>query len=209
METKFTEQDSFAIINEMIDRARNNVQQGSANIMIYNGYSVALVAVLNFLLLYCLPEADRNSSFLVWWLMVPNTVVSRFLNRKRDRSAMVKTQIDGIIGAIWNGFTLSVVVLLTTIFATSAVFAEWSPTYLITSSIMILVGLAQFVLASACRYRPFFWSAVCFWTGALLCTLTYCLFQRGDLHFLILAACMIIGFVVPGYRLNKKAKEHV
>ena len=66
METKFTEQESLVIINEMINRTRNNIQKGSANSMIYNGYAVAFTAILNFILLLLLPEADRNWSFSVW-----------------------------------------------------------------------------------------------------------------------------------------------
>jgi len=33
--------------------------------------------------------------------------------------------------------------------------------------------------------------------------------RNDDIQFLILALCMISGFVIPGYQLNKKAKENV
>jgi hypothetical protein len=209
MKTKFTEQESLSVINEMIDRARNNIQKGSADTMIFNGYAVACVAILNFLLLHFLPEAGRNWSFMAWWLMVPCAVINRFISRKIDRSAMVKTHIDRIVKAIWRGFSISVAVLLITVFSTSYVFDKWTYTLFITPAIMIMLGLNQLVMSKACRYQPFFWSAVYFWAGALLCTFTYCVLQRGDWQFLILAACMIAGFVIPGYLLNKKAKQHV
>ena len=108
METKLTEQESLAIINEMIVRARNNVQKGSATNIIYNGYAVAAVSILNFILLYLLPGKYEHYSFNVWWLMLPSGIINHFLERKIDRSAIVKTQIDGIISAIWKAFGISV-----------------------------------------------------------------------------------------------------
>ncbi|MDR1886773.1 MAG: hypothetical protein LBQ70_02550 [Prevotellaceae bacterium] len=209
METKFTEQESLAVISEMIDRARNNIQKGSANTMIFNGCTVAFVAVANFALLHLLPEECRNKSFMVWWLMVPFSVVDHFMKRGIDRSAIVKTHIDSIIKAIWRGFGTSIVVLLVVIFSASYAFDKWTYTLFITPVIMIMVGIAQFAMSKVCRYRPFFWSAVYFWAGAVLCSFTYCVLKRGDLHFLILAVCMIVGFVIPGYILNKKAEKNV
>ena len=50
METKFTEQESLAIISKMIEQARNNLQKGSGNSMIFIGLSVAFTAILNVIL---------------------------------------------------------------------------------------------------------------------------------------------------------------
>jgi hypothetical protein len=209
METKFTEQQSLAVINEMIDRARNNIKQDSANNMVYNGYAVALVAVVNFILLHLLPEAETNMSFMVWWLMIPSACIDYFIKRKIDRSAIVKTQIDGVISQLWRGFSISIILLLIMIFSASFAFNKWTYALFITPSIMIMVAMAEFVMSRMCRFKPFFWGAVCFWTGAILCVFSYCVLKRGDIQFLILAICMIIGFVIPGNLLNKKSKENV
>jgi hypothetical protein len=209
METKFTEQQSFAVINEMIDRARNNIQKNSANNMVYNGYAVALVAVANFILLHLLPDADKNMSFMVWWLMIPSACIDHFIKRRIDRSAIVKTQIDGAISQLWRGFSISIIILLFSLFSVCYFFQDWSFCLFITPFIMIIVAMAEFAMAKMCRFKPFFWGAVCFWTGAILCAFSVCVLKRGDIHFLVLAVCMIIGFVIPGYQLNKKSKEHV
>ena len=210
METKFTEQESLSIINEMIDRARNNVQKGNANSLIYNGFAVAFVAILNFILLHLLPEADRNWSFSVWWLMVPSTFISYYIQSRVNRSAIVKTQIDSIISTLWNGFAISIVVLLSILFSMSLVYDTWHYFAAITPTIMILTAFAEFGMAKACRFKPFLWGAIGFWAGALLCCFfTYFVLKRGDIQFLILALCMISGFVIPGYQLNKLAKKNV
>ena len=210
METKFTEQESLAIINEMIDRARNNVQKGNANALIYNGYAVAFVAILNFILLNLLPEADKHQADWVWLLMVPSFFISKYVQSRVNRSAIVKTQIDGIIRALWNGFTISIVVLLSILLSMALVFNTWHYFAVITPTIMILTAFAEFGMAKACRFKPFFWGAIGFWVGALLCCLfSYFVLKRSDIQFLILALCMILGFVIPGNQLNKLAKENV
>ncbi|MDR3250351.1 MAG: hypothetical protein LBT42_01615 [Tannerella sp.] len=209
METKFTEQQSLEVITEMINRARNNVQKGSANNMIYNGFAVAFVAVANFILVHVLPDEYGFYSFNIWWLMVPSTVINHFIKRKINRSAIVKTHIDSIISRLWLGFSISVAFLLISIFGICLVYDNWVAALLITPDIMIMTGLVEFGMAKICRYRPFFWGAVVFWSGSLLCVFTYYVLNRGDLHFLIIAACMIAGFVIPGYQLNKSAKKNV
>ena len=210
METKLTEQESLAIINEMIDRARNNVQKGSANHLIYNGYTVAFVAILNFILLQVLPHAYINWSFSVWFLMIPSAFVDGYIKSRTNRSTIVKTQIDGIISTLWKGFSISVIVLLTILFSISLVYDSWHYFATITPTIMILTAFAEFGMAKACRFKPFLWGAIGFWTGALLCCFfSYLVFKRGDIQFLILALCMILGFVIPGNQLNKLAKKNV
>jgi hypothetical protein len=209
MEVKFTEQESFDVINEMINRARNNIQKGSANTMIFTGYAIVFVAIVNFILLHVLPAPDRYMSYMVWWSTLIIWIIDRLIDRKIDRSAIVKTQIDGIISIIWKGFGFSISILLLNIMSIAIVFEQWSPTFLITSSIMVIIGIVQLAMSKACRYRPFLWSAVIFWTGALLCTFGYCVLKRDDLHLIILAVCMIAGFIIPGHLLNKKAKQNV
>jgi len=208
METKFTEQESFAVINEMIDRARNNVQKGSANGMIYNGYAVAVVAILNFILLNVLPESNQDWAFSVWWLMIPSAFVSYYVKHRAGRSAIVKTHIDGMISTLWRGFSISIIVLLSILFSLSLTMDTWHYFAVINPTIMIMTALVEFGLAKACRFKPFFWGAIGFWVGALICCFfTYFVLRRIDAQFLVLALCMILGFVIPGYQLNKLAKK--
>jgi hypothetical protein len=106
-------------------------------------------------------------------------------------------------------FSIAIVILLISIFGICFVSQNWIAALLITPVIMLITGLVEFGMAKICRYRPFFWGAVVFWSGSLLCMFTYCVLNQGDLHFLILAACMIAGFVIPGYQLNKSVKKNV
>ncbi|MDR2936590.1 MAG: hypothetical protein LBU80_04530 [Rikenellaceae bacterium] len=209
METKFTEQESLAVITEMIERARNNFQKGSGTSMVYYGCLVAAVALLNIVLLFVLKS---NYAFLVWTLMIPGTIVDRtIIEKKVDKQALIKTHIDAVIISAWRGFGNAVVVFLILIFGYGYGMQEPRIFIMITPLMLIMAGIAEQVTGRACRFRPFLTGAYVMWGGALLCLATYLFWHScaDVVPFVILAMCMIMGFTVPGYRLNKKAAENV
>jgi hypothetical protein len=213
MDSKFTEQESLAVITEMIDRARHNVQKGSGTFMIYWGAMVAIMALLNVALVYILHcmSISPNLSFHIWWIMLPAWIVSFILEHKRDKRTLVKSHIDTIISSVWSAFGISIAIFLLMIFGLAYSLQVYDHFYLINPVIILLMGIGEFITAKACRFRPFLYGAIAMWAGSLACALAVMLFKNGNgvlVQFLILAACMIIGFVVPGYKLNKLAQEH-
>ena len=209
METKFNEKESLALISEMIEQARTNFQKGSGNSMIFWGWFVAFTAVMNVTLALVLE--NPYISFHIWWIMIPGQIADTFVIRKKDiKSALVKTHIDRIITAIWQGFMYSIIAFLLVIFGFAYGLKNPQIFILINPGIMIMSGLSQFVMAKTCRFKPYFYGAVIMWIGSVCC---FCVsFATPHIviyQFLILAVCMIAGFVVPGYRLNKLSKENV
>jgi hypothetical protein len=209
MDSKFSEQESLAIISKMIEQARNNFQKGAGNAFILNGCAVAFVALLNVLLVFILP--NPNQSFWVWWLMVPVWFIDRMINKKQEREALVKTHIDKIISVTWSTFGIAVYLFLFVVFGYALSGNHWRICVLITPVMMIMAGTALFITAKACRFKPILTGAYIVWGGALCCLATYVLWHywSGVAQFVILAACMIMGFAVPGYKLNKAAQSHV
>ena len=207
MEVKFTEQQSMEVISEMIDRARNNVQKGSANSMIFWGFVIAFIAILNIILMHTLNSPYQ--SYWVWTLTIPCIAISYFNKRKIDRTAIVRTHIDKIVTSAWVAFGISNFIFIFLIFWMAYGWKNYQLFMLITPVIMLMVALAQFVTAKACRFRPFLYGALVMWLGAVCCVLSYFLLKRTDIQFAILAIGMIMSFVIPGYQLNSKAKDHV
>jgi hypothetical protein len=211
MDTNLTEQQSLDVITEMINRAQNNIKKGSGNYMIFWGLLVAFTASLNIVLIAVLE--NPNQSFMVWWLMVPGEIISLLMERKQKREAIVKTHIDYIISAVWKGFLLSTIIFILLVFAVSYAGKTYEYFRMINPVILLLIGIAEFVTAKACRYKPFLYGAVAVWTGTLACMFAMILatdpWRLTSVQFVIMAICMIISFVIPGFQLNKKAKEHV
>ncbi|MDR2139313.1 MAG: hypothetical protein LBP50_07185 [Tannerella sp.] len=214
MEKKFTEQESMEVVMEMISRARNNFSR-NMNTVIFWGYLVAAAATANFVLLHTL--SNRVEAYRVWWVMIPGAVVSYFIRRHADRTAPVKTHIDRIIHATWLGNGISVFVFWGLIQTFCSLTHNWSAAFLITPVVLTMLGLSEYVTARACRVKWMKWIAVMLWAGAILCLAP---FQWGntDGHYvealhqgtqqLIMAVCMIAGFVAPGHVINRQQKKN-
>lgn len=207
MEKKFTEEDSLRLINEMIAQVNSNIQKGAASTMILSGYSVAITAIINIILMHILP--DPNMSFWIWSLMILLPIGDRIMNKRKDKESIVRTHIDRIIGHTWGAFGCATAVLFVVIFGLVYAFQTWVFTALFTPIILTMMGIAQYTTAVASKFRPFYWGVIAFWLGAVLCVVSIIFIRNADIQFIILAVCTIIGFVIPGHILNSKAKNNV
>jgi hypothetical protein len=212
METKFTEQESLAVIDEMISRARNNIKKGSGNYMIFWGCLVAVTALLNIALAFLLVYYSKasNLSFWIWLIMIPGLIFSKWMQRNIDRKAIVKTHIDDVISSTWNAFMFASYLFVFLIFALSYATHVYYYFYLINPILMLFMGVSQYITAKTCRFKPFLYGAISSWTGSVACVCAIIFLTNGvAVQMFILAVCMVIGYVIPGIKLNKKAEKHV
>lgn len=203
MENNFNEQDSLKLINEMITQARNNFRKGAGSNTIFWGYVITILAMSNFILSYIL-EPPYYSNW-VWILTIPVFIGNYWYNYRKDKEAEVVTHLDRVVNTIWLGFFISNVLFVGTVFFIAITQKTGIPFLFITPIIMIMVGLALFVTAKVCRFKPYLYGACIFWLGAVLCALV----EGVNFDFIILSVSMILGFVVPGHILNQKAESDV
>lgn len=207
MENNFNEQDSLKLINEMITQARNNFRKGAGNSFILWGYVIAILAMSNFILLHILePQYYAN---YVWILTIPVVIGSYLYESLKAKKAIVITHLDRVLRTIWLGFFISNILFISSIFFIAINWETYIPYLFITPIIMIMVGLALFVTAKVCRFKPYLYGAYIFWFGAALCVVQYSWVKSIDLEFIILSVSMILGFVIPGHILNRKAESNV
>jgi len=199
-----TEQESLNIINEMISQTREYFQKGAANASIFWGYYIAAIALLNFILLQ-IPDIARYS-YSVWFLTIPGIFVSVSISRKKN--ILVKTHINTIINHIWIAFGISNVIFIGILYISATAVTIPALPIIITPIILIMMGIAQYATAAACKFKLYVYSAMIFWTGALICALTY-FTGRSDYQFIVMAVCMVAGFIIPGHILNSKAEKDV
>lgn len=207
MEKNFTEQDSLKLINEMISLARNNFQERNTTTSLFCGYVVALTAFVNFALIHMLE--NPNQSVWIWLTMIPMTIIAQILDRRHQKEAMVKTHIDKIVSYVWAGFTISIAVFLLSIFGIAFASKSGNMGLLITPVILTLMGAALFATAVSCRFKPYYYGAFVSWIGSLACAASYLFWSRGDLQFIILGICAILGLCIPAHIANKKKENNV
>ena len=200
METNLSHEQSLPLISEMINRAQNNFQKESMNPMIYWGYMIAATAIANCIMMHVLK--NPHLSFLVWLVMIPCAVGSYFINRRINRTALVKTHIDKIGDMLWKSFGIGVMIFIVTIYIVSFRLKDFQVMLLINSVIMSMIGICEFASACIYRYKPWYWLAALFWTGSVACA-----FLHVDMQFIVLALCMILGFVIPGHLLNHQVRK--
>ncbi len=202
MEKKLTEQESLQIITGIIRQAQNNFQKGKGNIIMFWGYLVAFTALLNFVLAFVL----GNQSFLVWFLMIPGWLVAYFMRKKIDQSAIVKTHIDRIVNSIWAAFGISVAILQLVFWGMYYYHNEILQFNMMAPIVLLFTGAACYVSGKAYRFQPILYGGFIFWAGAIVCLL---ILPQVPFHFLVVAICMVFGYIIPGWKLNKKAEENV
>ena len=213
METKkFTEQESLAVITQMIEQARNNLQKGSGNGMIFAGAMVAILVILQAILIFVFhaKEIHTDYSILVYLLVVPGICIINLIQKKNGRKPLAKTHIDSIIGSVWKGYIYSFMVLLAVLFGISFGQKLNGVGFMITPIILTMVGTAGYVTAKVCRFSPV--GAIVMWLGALASIGTTMWFEypfNVISQLFIFAICMIFGMVLQGYQLNKLAKKNV
>ena len=209
METKFTEQESLTLISEMIKQARSNFRKGGGNSMVFYGALVSILAILNVILALIFHKMNINTDLSVWiWsIMIPGIFVGRLIDKKVEREAIVKTHLDSIFSSLWRGYLYAVFVFLLVIFCIGFGKKMYDVFCLINPIILIFIGLAEYVSAKAYRFKPYLFGAVIMWIGTLACIALMWTPEPVLFQFLILALCMFFGFVIPGYKLNKLAKN--
>ena len=202
METKFTEQESLQMITQMIQQAQNNFKKGAGNLTIYWGCLLTFIVLLHFALAFVI----GNKAAFVWVLMLPGWIVASYIQKRIVRSAIVKTPIERVINYTWVAFGISTGLLQLVFWAMYYHFGTFQQFVMEAPLILIMSGGAQLISGIAYRFRPFIIGGIIFWVGAIACLL---ILPQVLFHLLIMAICMIFAYIVPGLRLNKKAKENV
>ncbi len=206
MENKFNEQESLKLITEMIAQARSNFQKGAGNGMIFWGYIIAILAFINYILLVIFKD---SCAYWVWALTIPVFIVHTIIENKKSKRDLVITHIDRVIGDVWIAFFISAIVVVISIYSLAFGLDTYYLFLLITPAIMTMSGLSIFITGKLCRFKPYVYGGFCFWLGTIISAALPLLTHRQDIQFLVLAICMIVGFVIPGHMLNRKAEHDV
>ncbi len=202
MDKRITHEESLQIINEMISEARNSFSADNAKSIIFMGYTVIIVAILNIALLYTL--SNPANSYFVWFLMAPASLLNHLYIRKS--SSEVATHISKVISAIWAAYSISIIILLSTLFAIIIILKDWKLTAYIMPTILCLTALGQYITSIACKFKPYKTGAVFFWLGALSCVAFLFTPYYAVMQFIILIICMLLGFIAPSMQLKKTLK---
>ncbi|MDW7678987.1 MAG: hypothetical protein SCK70_00355 [bacterium] len=184
----------ITIIKQMIEKTKRETAE-SGHLFIFMGIATAL-----FVLCVGLLELFQLSQWILP-AMIILTIVNGFIGflvvTKSDKSERVKTYPKTVVLNLWVicGLTL---VLLTFLFPFLKVY-PFSALGVIAS---LILGIAVFVTGVIYEMRSILWLSSAWWIGAILLALI-----KSPFSFFILIATIIVGWIFPGFIINRQYKN--
>lgn len=189
-EAPLNERQSLDLIQTMIHAAREDYRQDAFYYLIW-GWLVLVAALTS----YALFRTGHDNGWLPWAILMPaGGLVSMIYGWRQAKHEKVRTPINTALNYLWGGFG----VMLTLLLLYSGRIG-WANSYPL---IVGLYGLGTFASGGALRFRPLIWGGVACWALAL-----YAFFAHlsGLDVLLLLAAAIVISYIVPGHLLKASA----
>lgn len=193
-EEKFSPEQSLQVIQSMIEKAKNQFSENGHLYLLW-GWVVFICSITQFVLLKIV---HYEKHYLVWiacWL----AVIYQFIYlRKQHKQVKVKTYADSVIGYIWMTFFILMMLIGFLIGKSNG--EEYYK--LISPAFLALYGMPTFLSGILLRFRPLVIGGIGCWVlSVLTCFIPY------DYQLLLLAAAMIIAWIIPGYILRNKYQQ--
>jgi hypothetical protein len=189
----FSPEQSLHVIQSMIEKAKNQFSENGHLYLLW-GWVVFTCSVAQFVLLKIV-HYEKN--YLVWmacWL----AVIYQFVYlRKKHKRVKVRTYADNIIGYVWITFFILMVLFGFLVGQTGG--NEYYK--FISPAFLALYGMPTFLSGILLRFRPLVIGGIGCWVLSVLTG-----FIDYDYQLLMLAAAMIIAWIIPGYLLSAKNK---
>jgi len=189
----FSPEESLLVIQSMIDKTKNSVADKSFYFLLW-GWLVLIAALAQFVLKVIVQTPNHP---VVWNLMFVGVIASAVHGRKERGKIRVRTYIDENIATAWIGIAICQVLL---IFIFSQ-FQIWQYCY---SFYMLLYGIGCFITGRILKFAPLVWGAFSSWVLVVVST-----FVGYDYNILLLAAAILLSYIIPGHLLRKKYKNQL
>ncbi len=191
MEEKLNPTESLHVIQDMIQRTKVNLSEGSFYYLLW-GWLTLGAAATEFVLLEFMQVPWHP---VVWGVMgLTGGLASALYARKEKRAAGHTTYIETAMRYIWLAFGAMMVIALI-VGATHS----WSLGYAI---IIALYGMGTFILGGVLKFRPLMIGGVLCWILTLVALLGGDFFKDFPIMLIMLMVSLVVGYLIPGYALK-------
>ncbi len=191
---KFSPDQSLQVIQSMIEKAKNQFSENGHLYLLW-GWLVFCCSIAQFILI---KFVQTEKHYYVWLACWAASVYQFFYLRKQQRQQRVKTYADKMIGFIWISF-----VMLMMLIGFAVVRAGGDEYYKLFSPVFLaMYGVPTFLSGIFLQFRPLVIGGIGCWVLSLLAH-----FIPYDYQLLLLAAAMVIAWIVPGYALKRNYKN--
>ena len=192
-EKQLSGEESLALINEMISKAKHEVKDDGKGWLLWGGMILFASLTTYFVLVF-----KWNVSLWIGWnafgiLAILLLIYSVLKPKKRKKT---KTYVDEILYLFDIGFTVCIFVIIISM-NVGADYNEGFGYFLMVYAFLMLIE------GGALRFKPLMIGAVVNWLGAIAIFLC----QDFKYDMLITAGAVFIGYIIPGLLLRSQHRR--
>jgi hypothetical protein len=193
MQESLTEKQSLSIIEEMINRAKNQFSEDGSLYLLW-GWVILFCSLGHFVLQVVV---EYNRPWQIWsvtWLVAVYMLI--FL-RKKNRTRKVKTYTEELLSYVWLAF---VIMMALTFF----LLQKFVPQFWLYNFMFILLcyGMPTFLSGIVLQFRPLIIGGVVCWVLSAASG-----FVHFSYHPLFVSAAVVVAWIIPGFILRERFKR--
>lgn len=208
-----SEQESLALITQMINRAKDAYHDTGVGAMMW-GAVVAVCSLVKFSEIhfgYRLP-------FDIYYLTLAAVIPQVFISIREKKLRRIKSYDEAFMDYLWLAFGICIFLMIFIINSIFHVFQPMAQQYktiigasgftlneYIASFFLLLYGLPTFVTGAVFKFKPMLWGGLLCWACCIAA-----LFTRVRIDLLLTALSALAAWFIPGlvmereYRIHKK-----
>lgn len=188
---QLTNEKSLEIIHQMISQAKSNITDSGLSWLLW-GIMLFLTSIATYIFI----DTGSNNIFLGWNVFGVVTIVLLSYEMFMYKKKTVRTYVDDLLRLVDIGFIICLFIIIFSINVAVGPNAGFGFLPMIFAFLMLIKG-------GVIKSKALMIGAVVNWAGAIA------IFINREFRYdmLIMAAAVLIGYIIPGFILRKQYKK--
>jgi hypothetical protein len=191
MQESLTEKQSLRIIEEMINKAKNEFSEDGTIYLLW-GWVILFCSLGHFILDVVIGYSKPWYIWSITWLVVVYMII---YIRARDRKRKVKTYADEILAYVWLAF--AIMMILTFFLLRMFVPQFWLYNFMF---VLLCYGMPTFISGAILKFRPLIFGGIACWVLAVTAG-----FVNFRYHPIFVSTAVVLAWIIPGYILKARS----
>ena len=200
---KLNEKESLALITQMINSSKENMEIGQGNIMLIYGYFTTVLSIVLFVLI------SLTHNFIWSWGWMLMFVIWPIMSyRQRQRPPKVVTYTDKVISQVWQVMGWMFIVTFLTIGIIEFSFARYIDFILMLPLSLIYCGIGVSITGIIIQERWMTYTPlIAFIIAIYMLTMLIIGEKATTLWYLYFGLSFVFMMIIPGHIVNNKAQK--
>lgn len=199
---KLNEKESLALITQMINSSKKNMEIGQGNIMLIYGYFTTALSIVLFALISLTHDFIWSWGWMLMFVIWP--IMSY---RQRQKPPKVVTYTDKVISKVWQVIGWMFIVAFLTIGIIEFSFARYIDFILMLPLSLIYCGIGVSITGIIIQERWMTYTPlIAFIIAIYMLTMLMIGEKATTLWYLYFGLSFVFMMIIPGHIVNNKAK---